>query len=65
VALVLSGYLVVPQFPAAPNGLLFGVTLFWYLAILLGPAVIAGSLAYSLKHNSMRTPRVTGRHLLA
>ncbi len=54
VGLILSCYLVVPQFPAAPNGLLFGVTLFWYLAILLGPAVIAGSFVYSLKYNSMR-----------
>ncbi len=64
-ALVLSCYLVVPQLPAAPNRLLVGVTLFWYLAILLGPAVIAGSFVYCLQYHSLRTPRRTCRRLLA
>ena len=52
--LIFSGYLVLPRFPAALDWLLGWVMLFWYLAMLLGPAVIAGSFVYSLKYNSMR-----------
>ena len=49
--LVLSEYFVVPRLPTA---LVVRLMLFWYLAILLGPAAIVGSFVYSLKYNSMR-----------
>jgi len=49
VGLVLSEDLVASQFPTLMDRLL----LLWNLAILLGPAVIAGSFAYSLMCNSI------------
>jgi hypothetical protein len=46
--LVFAGFLAIPRLPAA----LGWVVLFWDLAVLLGPAVIAGSFVYSLHRDS-------------
>jgi len=48
-AVVFGGYLAVPRLPAV----LDWVMVFWYLVMLLGPAVIAGSFVYTLKHTSV------------